>query len=161
MTAHHKPPDDLDQLHEHVRAKLAKAAYRYTGNRRRLIEALARSGRPLTLPDIITAEPALAQSSVYRNLELLEKIGVTCRIAVGNEHTHFELAEQLVGHHHHLICVLCGTIQDVSLDHSTECLLEHSLAQAASLTDFTPLHHTLDLHGRCAGCSPIENEDCS
>ena len=155
MKAHHAPPHtphDLKLLHEQVAAKLSQANYRYTGNRRRLVETLARYGRPVTLPDIITAEPALAQSSIYRNLEVLENIGVTCRIAVGNEHSHFELAEQLVGHHHHLICKACGTVQDVHLDVQTESVLEESLAQIASRANFAPLHHTLDLHGRCADC---------
>ena len=83
---------------------------------------------------------------------MLENIGVTCRIAVGNEHSHFELAEQLVGHHHHLICKACGTVQDVHLDVQTESVLEESLAQIASRANFAPLHHTLELHGRCADC---------
>ena len=107
MQANHlpkNPPLDLQLLHEQVTTKLSQANYRYTDNRRRLVETLARYGRPVTLPDIINADPALAQSSIYRNLELLENIGVTCRIAIGSEHAHFELAEQLVGHHHHLIC---------------------------------------------------------
>ncbi len=155
MKATHLPkntPHDLKLLHEQVTTKLSQANYRYTDNRRRLVETLARYGRPVTLPDIINAEPALAQSSIYRNLELLENIGVTCRIAVGSEHAHFELAEQLVGHHHYLICKACGTVQDVHLDLQIESLLEESLAQIASRANFAPLHHTLDLHGRCADC---------
>ena len=99
---------------------LSQANYRYTNNRRRLVETLSRSDRPLTLPGIIAAEPSLAPSSVYRNLEVLEKTGITCRISAGNEHTYFELSESLLGHHHHMICVTCGVIQDISLDPETE-----------------------------------------
>ena len=149
----HNALTELELLHVQIATMLGQANYRYTGSRRRLVEALAISGRPLTLPEIITAEPTLAQSSAYRNLEVLEQIGITCRISVGNEHTHFELSESLLGHHHHMICMTCGAIRDVSLDAKTERLIERNLSTAASQAHFTPTHHNLDLYGRCIDCT--------
>ncbi len=140
-------------LHTQIATMLSQANYRYTNNRRQLVETLARADRPLTLPGIIAAEPSLAPSSVYRNLEVLEKTGITCRISAGNEHTYFELSESLLGHHHHMICGTCGAIQDISLDPETEHLIEQSLSSAASHTNFTPTHHTLDLYGCCVDCT--------
>lgn len=140
-------------IHDQVARRLAHADQRYTTNRRRLVEALRHAGRPLTTPEITDLEPDLAQSSAYRNLDILEQCGVVRRISAGAEHTHFELAEPLLDHHHHLICDACGTIADVHLDDEIEALVDRRLGEAAKAAGFTPLHHTLDLHGHCADCS--------
>ncbi len=147
------PTETNGEIHEQVARRLAHAEQRYTTSRRRLVEALHHAGRPLTAPEITELAPDLAQSSAYRNLDVLEQCGVVRRISAGPEHTHFELAEPLLGHHHHLICVTCGTIADVHLDDEIESLVDQRLGEAASAAGFTPLHHTLDLHGHCAECS--------
>ena len=75
---------------------------------------LASAGRPLTIPEILDAQPGLAQSSAYRNLQLLEHAGVVHRIVTNAEFARYELAEDLTGdHHHHLICTICGSVEDV------------------------------------------------
>ena len=143
------------RLHDDVAALLHRADSRYTATRHDLVTALARAGRPVTLPEIIVAAPELAQSSVYRNLDVLERSGVIQRISVGGDHTHFELAEALLGHHHHLICVECGAIEDIHLDADLERAVDRALSLAANAAGFAPLYHSLDLHGRCVECRRI------
>lgn len=143
---------NLGELHEAVAGRLSEAEQRYTSGRRRLVEALARAARPVRLPDIESMAPDLARSTAYRNLEALERCGVVQRLETGGERAYFELAESLLGHHHHLICVACGAITDVELDSETEARIDASLAAAASEAGFVPLHHNLDLFGRCADC---------
>jgi Fur family ferric uptake transcriptional regulator len=133
--------------------RLARHGYRYTNGRRRLVDVIAAAGQPVTLPDIVVAAPELAPSSVYRNLDVLERSGVVDRIASGGDHAYFEFAEPLLSHHHHLICIGCGAIEDVRLDDDVEALVDRSLAEAAGRTGFTPLRHSLDLHGHCADCA--------
>lgn len=147
--------DESLEFHALVGKRLAIDDHRYTTGRRRLVDALARSSRPLTLPDIVAIAPDLASSSVYRNLEVLERCGVVNRISSGGHHAHFELAEPLLSHHHHLVCVNCGVIKDVHLDDEVEELLDQSLTRVASLAGFKPLHHSLDLHGYCANCEAL------
>lgn len=143
---------NLDELHEAVAVRLSAAEQRYTSGRRRLVEALARAARPVRLPDIESLAPDLARSTAYRNLETLERCGIVHRLETGGERAYFELAESLLGHHHHLICVACGAISDVELDGETEARIDDSLMSAASEAGFVPLHHNLDLFGRCADC---------
>lgn len=143
---------NLSELHEAVAVRLGAAEQRYTSGRRRLVEALARAARPVRLPDIESLAPELARSSAYRNLEALERCGVVHRLDTGGERAYFELAESLLGHHHHLICVACGAISDVELDGETEARIDDSLIAAASEAGFVPLHHNLDLYGRCTRC---------
>ena len=142
----------LRDLHAMVGARLARHDYRYTSGRRRLVEALAGAGRPVTLSDIASSAPDLPLSSTYRNLEVLERSGVVNRISIRGDRAHFELAEPLLSHHHHLVCVACGAIEDVHLDDELESLVDRNLAEAARRAAFTPLRHLLDLHGYCFRC---------
>lgn len=156
MTAPPAPaPDDknyLSEIHLQIGVRLARQEHRYTSGRRHLVEVLTLAGQPMTLPDIVEADPHLAQSSVYRNLDVLVRCGVIRRISGGGDHAHFELAEPLLKHHHHLICISCGAIEDIHLDADVEHLVDQSLADVASQSGFTPIHHSLDLHGHCADC---------
>lgn len=144
---------DLDQLHDQVNELLLRQDHRYTSGRRRLVEVMAVADRPLTLPEILARDSRLTQSSAYRNLDVLESSGAVRRITGTGDHAHHELAESMLGHHHHLICVGCGLIEDVRLGDELEQAIDAALASAADGADFTPLHHALDLHGHCADCS--------
>ena len=143
---------NLGELHDSVAERLREADQRYTDGRRQLVEALAAAARPVRLPDIESMAPDLARSTAYRNLDALERCGVVQRLETGGDRAYFELAESLLGHHHHLICVACGAISDIELDSETEARIDDSLATAASASGFTPLRHNLDLYGRCADC---------
>ena len=144
----------LRDLHTMVRVRLARHAHRYTPGRRRLVEALAGAGRPVTLSEIALSHPDLPVSSTYRNLEVLERSRVVNRISIRGDRAYFELAEPLLSHHHHLVCVACGAIEDIHLDDELEDLVDRNLAEAARRAAFTPLRHLLDLHGHCSRCEP-------
>lgn len=146
------PHSKHTDLHEAVGMRLARQDHRYTSGRRRLVDAIAAAGQPVTLPDIVTAAPELAPSSIYRNLDVLERSGVVNRITASGDYAYFEFAEPLLSHHHHLICIDCGAIEDIQLDDDVEALVDQSLAVAASRAGFTPLRHSLDLHGHCPDC---------
>ncbi len=154
MTRRRSPAPDSQHtdLHDAVGTRLARHDYRYTNGRRRLVDVIAGAGQPITLPDIVVAAPELAPSSVYRNLDVLERSGVVDRIASTGDYAYFEFAEPLLSHHHHLICIDCGAIEDVRLDDDVEALVDRSLAEAASRAGFAPLRHSLDLHGYCSRC---------
>ena len=144
---------DLDRLHDEITELLDRCDHRYPSGRRRLVGVLALADRPLTLPEILGEDDRLSQSSAYRNLDVLESSGAIRRIVGTGDHAHFELAEAMLGHHHHLICVGCGMIEDIRLGDQLEGAVDEALGQAADAVGFTPLHHSLDLHGHCAECS--------
>ena len=149
MTAPHKP----DRTSDEIAARLATSGQRLTPGRRALVEVLERSPRPLTLPELLDADPSLNQSSAYRNLVALEEIGVVHRLTQGpSEHAAFELTEAFSAHHHHLVCTDCGTVIDVTLSDEAERAIDHALVAAAETHQFTAQHHTLDLFGVCRTC---------
>lgn len=139
---------------EDVAALLKAVDQRYTTGRRRLVAALQEGTGPLTINEISAADENLRQSSIYRNLTVLEEAGVVTRIVTNDDFARYELAEALTAHHHHhLICTICGAVVDFELDGRVERTLDRALANAAEAAGFTPADHRLDLLGTCASCS--------
>lgn len=126
---------------------------RYTTGRRVLVDVLAGAGRPLTIADVLAERSLTAQSSVYRNLAVLEQAGVVRRVQAVDELSRFELAEDLTEHHHHLVCETCGSVIDFTLPHEVERMVDQAVADVQALTGFSAHTHRLDLLGRCAGCA--------
>ena len=141
-----------EQLHEAVADRLRDADQRYTKGRRQLVDLLAESPRPATIPELLDGQPRLAQSSVYRNLVVLEEVGVAHRVVTSDERSRYELAEDLMGHHHHLICTTCGRVDDFTVSAQMERSLQTALRRAVAGTGFRADAHRLDLVGTCADC---------
>ena len=141
---------ELDRI---AASRLRHDGQRYTSNRQRLVQVLSAARAPLTIPEIVTGNDGLAQSSVYRNLAVLERAGVVQRVVTTDEWARFELAETLTEHHHHLICARCGRVDDVTLPDRVERELDATLARAARAAGFQLDHHRLDLVGRCSDCA--------
>jgi Fur family ferric uptake transcriptional regulator len=146
-------PPSREELHDAVGARLRAADQRYTSGRRRLVELLAEAPRPETIPEILVRAPALAQSSAYRNLVVLEECGVAHRVVTSDERSRYELAEDLMGHHHHLICTGCGRVDDFTVSPQMERSLEAALERAVEGTGFRAAAHRLDVIGTCASCA--------
>ncbi|MEX0984649.1 MAG: transcriptional repressor [Actinomycetota bacterium] len=140
-------------VHAIVQARLLEVGQRYTPKRRALIEHLAAAATPPALPDIMATDPKLPQSSVYRNLAVLEHAGVVRRVITEGEFARFELAEDLTAHHHHLICSSCGRVEDVTVPASFESTMDRTLDRVARETGFATVSHRLDLIGICRACA--------
>jgi Fe2+ or Zn2+ uptake regulation protein len=142
------------ELHERAAEQLARQGQRYTSARRGLVEVLLDATHPLTIPEIGRCDTALAQSSTYRNLVVMERAGVVQKVLAADEWYRYELAEELTSrHHHHLICAGCGVVQDVEVPAALESRLDRQLSEVASAAGFTLDHHRLDLVGRCTSCA--------
>ena len=141
---------DLDTT---VEARLRGAGQRYTAQRRGLVHLLAGTASPRSIPQILAQAAELKQSSVYRNLAALEQAGVVRRVPTDEEYGRYELAEDLIGHHHHLVCANCGRMRDVEVPGDLEATLDRTLDRIASGAGFAQVQHRLDLVGLCADCA--------
>ena len=139
-------------IEQEVAALLRGADQRFTSGRRRLVDVLQNGGGPLTITQILKIDDSLPQSSVYRNLTILEEVGAVTRIDTRDDFARYELAEHLTGHHHHLICTKCGDVTDFALDNRTESSLDAALHKAADEMGFAIEAHRLDLLGTCSTC---------
>lgn len=141
---------DID---DEVAELLQRADQRYTSGRKRLVSALQQGGGPLTITQIVALDKDLRQSSVYRNLTVLEDVGAVTRINTRDDFARYELTEDLTEHHHHLICTECGDVTDFSFKDEIEASLDAAMHQAGAASGFTVTAHQLDLVGTCANCS--------
>ncbi|HET9730743.1 MAG TPA: Fur family transcriptional regulator [Acidimicrobiia bacterium] len=139
-------------LHERVARLLRANGQRLTPTRRRIIDVLDRAAGPLTIPEILARGSALAQSSAYRNLTVLEDAGVVHRVITRDDFARYELAEDLTEHHHHLVCSRCGRVEDLPATPAVEKSVAAAVHQAARRAGFETHHHRLDLVGICSLC---------
>ena len=152
-TANHGAHEVSDDVRDTVAERLGKVGQRLTANRESLVESLTTAPRPLTIPEILDDRPGLAQSSVYRNLVVLEEAGIVHRVVGADDFARWELAENLTGHHHHLICASCGRVEDVPASAGLERSVAAAAAAITRTTGFRTDHHRLDLVGVCATCA--------
>lgn len=85
--------------------------------------------------------------SVYRVIDLFEKLGIVRRVNIGWKYK-VELSEIFLDHHHHITCLTCNKVVAVKEKEVTEQVL-HNLA---SDTGFKVVSHQLELQGYCDKC---------
>ncbi len=141
-----------DDVHDEVEVRLRRLDQRYTRGRRSIVELLVGAGHPVSIGDIAERLPDLPYSSAYRHLADLQSAGVVRRVAANDEFARFELAEDLTEHHHHLHCVSCGKVIDVTPTASFERALTKAVAELSDEVGFRPQSHRLDALGVCAQC---------
>ena len=152
-TALHPYPAAMsDDPHELVQERLRRARQRYTSGRRDLVQRLLESGRPISIAELLELDTEHSQSSLYRNLAVLEGCGVVLRLPSVDNVTRFELSEDLTHHHHHLVCSGCGRLDDVTLPAELEASILGSTARLGREVGYEVHSHRLELVGLCSDC---------
>jgi Fe2+ or Zn2+ uptake regulation protein len=144
-----------DAVHAAAERRLSGAGQRHTRQRRAIIELISAAGRPVTVPELLAGDRAgsASQSSLYRNLAVLEDVGVVQRVTTPGTHDRFELSEALSGgHHHHLTCTSCGVVIDVDADPDVERAVAAETRRVAAELDAVITGHSLELYGLCHDC---------
>ncbi len=142
-----------DETHAIVEEQLRRTRQRYTLGRRQLVDLLIGADRPVTIPELLDDGAVQSQSSLYRNLAILEQCGAVHRIASTDDVARYELTEELSEHHHHVVCSVCGRIDDVVLPPAIERALGEAAAEARAQRDFMVDSHRLEFVGTCANCT--------
>jgi Fur family transcriptional regulator, ferric uptake regulator len=141
-----------DDMHSVAERRLRRVDQRYTSGRRAIIELLVSAGHPVSIEDIAEHLPSVPRSSAYRHLTDLEAAGLIRRVAANDEFTRFELAEDLTEHHHHLLCINCGKVTDVTLPAGLEQQVTSAIGKLADAEGFQAHSHRLDVLGLCSAC---------
>ncbi len=133
-----------------VRRALRRRGYKLTPQRRAVLKTIADSSDHLTPAEI--HEKARANYSgvglvtVYRTLEILEDMGLLCQVH-STAGCRSYLLRRPSEHHHHLVCVECGKVDDFS-----NCDLSELAEELARETGFKIEGHILEFSGRCSTC---------
>ena len=139
-------------MHSVAERRLRRIDQRYTSGRRAIIELLVTAGHPVSIEDIAEQLPGVPRSSAYRHLTNLQAAGLIRRVTASDEYTRFELAEDLTEHHHHLLCLSCGKVTDVTLPDGLEQQVTGAITKLAGTEGFQAHSHRLDVLGLCAAC---------
>lgn len=131
---------------------LADAGYRRGGARRAIIELLDEQVCALSASEIQQELAArnreVSRASVYRILEELEELTFVQRVEVGRGVVRFEPARHGPGHHHHLVCERCG-----SLEPFTDEGLERAIRKASERLPLQVFEHEIVMRGYCRACA--------
>ena len=127
---------------------LKKNGYSATKSRQAVFNALTDTG-PITMAQLVNKVRAHAdRASVYRTVELFEKLGIVNRLQIGWKYK-LELSDLFTEHHHHATCLQCGTM--ISLEEDE--VLESGIHKLAKDANFTLSSHSLEIRGLCSTCT--------
>jgi Fe2+ or Zn2+ uptake regulation protein len=142
----------LQRVDRDVEQRLADHGVRFTRGRREVFDAIATADGPRAASQIHGALGTVPLSSLYRNLGVLVDAGVLARHHGADETTRYEPAEWLTEHHHHLVCVSCGSITDVATSPDQEAMVGRLVDALAGSSEFAVSGHRFEIEGRCARC---------
>lgn len=129
---------------------LKRAGLKATSPRIRILEVFRTSDRRhLSAEEVyrilLLQDTDAGLSTVYRVLNQLVQATILLRHSFDGDHAVFELNEG--GHHDHLICVMCGRVEEFHDD-----AIERRQREVAATKDFSLREHMLVLYGTCPGC---------
>lgn len=125
---------------------LKEKGLRATPKRIALLETLSRARKPKTAEEL-HAEVASDLVTVYRNLQSLVAAELVSEVRLKDASVRYEFTH---GHHHHLVCTECNTIEE--LDSCDLASLEKSVLKKSSR--FASIdEHSLEFFGLCKSCA--------
>ncbi len=143
---HHHPRPRSAAVVDEIVGELTSLGHRDTEPRRLVVSAVAAQSRPFTAEELCSALPCVGRATVFRGLRLLVDTDLVCRVLLEDGEMRYQLSHG--GHHHHLLCAVCGMSSDL-----VGCDVEELLEAAASASGFQMSGHWLEVYGRCRNCA--------
>ena len=145
----HKPSHQRQEMSA-LTGRLRQQSCKITGPRAAILEILRQHPHPLTNKEIFASLPkgGCDLATIYRAMQLLEKLGMVKRFDFGDGAARFELVgEGDDGHHHHLVCTSCAEVVEIG-----ECFPAEIENRIARANGFKAVTHRLEFFGLCPGC---------
>lgn len=116
-----------------------------TGARLGVFRALL-GQEPLSMNALVARVQGTDRASVYRAVELFERLGIVQRLNTGWKYK-LELTDKFAAHHHHLTCTHCG--RTIAMNESE---LELIIEKLSAEHQFKPQSHQIEIQGLCEMC---------
>lgn len=142
---------------ERIKEALHDARYKLTPQREVTVRVLLENeSSHLSAEDVFMKVkdkyPEIGLATVYRTLELLNELNVLDKVNFGDGVSRYDLRKEGAQHfHHHLICIHCGSVEEVEEDLLTD--VEKIVTRDF---DFDIIDHRLTFHGICKLCKGKE-----
>lgn len=155
-----KEPRQLFKLQD-LRGRLSERKYKMTPQRKEILQIFTDCDEGLHLSAEEVHELLRQKdfdfglATVYRNVELLHKLGILNKVEFGDGRTRYELSDSdpQLHQHHHLICLNCKKIIEFEDD-----LLEDLENLIAKKSDFQIVDHEVKFFGYCSECRNKVNQ---
>lgn len=137
---------------------LHASGYKLTAQRQVILDIIRNEKKKhLCIEEIFNevkkAYPGIGLATVYRTLQLFEKLGLVHHILLDDGYMRFQIIEAKEKHqHHHLICEICGNVIDL------EDMLGTLEKKLLVKEGFTVKDHKVQFFGVCNKCSGKQNE---
>ena len=130
---------------ESLARNLEGRGYRVTPSRLAVIAAVLQQRDHFTVDDLLRRCRGAGRATVFRSMRLLTEMGVVCRVLLEDGSLHYRLSRR--GHHHHLVCLGCGGVQDLD-----ECAVGGLVRKLARSSGYEIEGHWQEFYGHCASC---------
>ncbi len=131
--------------------RLDRDGLRRTSQRSAVLEAALRRERPFTAQELVSelARAGIGRATVFRTLDHLVRVGALSRIhAIERGARCFRYTPCVPErHHHHLVCRVCGRVEEVAT-----ALLDEQLEAVARSRGYRALGHNVEIAGICPRC---------
>jgi Fur family transcriptional regulator, ferric uptake regulator len=135
----------------YAQRELEREGYRLSTPRAAVVETLADLGCSVTAKEIADRLHDRGQdvgvASIYRTLELLDKLRLTRRVDAAEGVARYEPLDPSGEHHHHIVCDTCGEV--AAFEDSD---LERAIERLANSVDYSIDGHDVTLRGECPAC---------
>ena len=126
-------------------AVLEDMGHRVTQPRRQVLDLLDLKPDGFDAEEISRELPGVGRATVYRTIRLLLDAGVVCKLALRDGTTKYSLAR--VEHHHHVVCVRCGTVREFR-----DSTIERLLRSIGEEVSGEILGHRIEFDILCQDC---------
>ena len=134
-----------------LQAVLEDRGYRVTEPRRSVTNLLDLKEEGFGAEEICTELPGVGRATVYRTIKLLLDAGVICKLALPDGAPKYSLAR--VEHHHHTVCVRCGTVGEFR-----DTTIERLLRTMGGDISGEIVGHRMEFYIVCRECLAISSQ---
>ena len=126
--------------------RMADTGMRMTGQRETVVRTIDAKHGTFTAEALVDElrPVGIGRATVYRALDVLEKLGMLTRMHQEGCHGYTVCDE---GHHHHLVCGTCNKVVEIDATG-----VEAEIRELATKLKFRVDTHTLEFAGRCEDC---------
>lgn len=132
---------ELDTIAQSLEAR----EHRVTPSRLAVLAAVLRQSGHFAVDDLLRQAPTVGRATAFRTMKLLCELGIVCRVLLEDGSLHYRLSRR--GHHHHLVCVSCGGVQDMD-----DCAAADLVREISRTSGYQIEGHWLEFYGKCGAC---------
>ncbi len=129
---------------------LKEKGFRITKVRRTVLDILYSTTKPISvqnlLKNLLLKDISANKTTIYREIEFLKYNNLIKEVDFGDRVKRYEVFD--ISHHHHIMCLTCGHIEDIDFDVD---LTTHE-SDISQKTGFKIADHSIEFFGYCKTC---------